>query len=110
MTGLGFLETGILQAEGYEIVSSVVTVTDCETSPTGVGSSEGCTPHVDHCLLPAILVLSARDRTLFLTCLLGHCPPGVEEPSYAPGDEHEHHTGVDDASETECVAHDDHCE
>ena len=47
MTGIGYLETGILQAEGYDVVSSVVTVTECETSPTATGT---CTPHDDHCL------------------------------------------------------------
>lgn len=104
-TGMGFLETGILQAEGYEIVSSVVTVTNCETSPTATGSSENCMPHGDHCLCPLI---AAMQRTPELTPTIGHCPEGVAEPTYAPG-EHEHEHEDKNASETECVAHGDHC-
>lgn len=45
-TGVAYLETGIVSAEGYSIVTSIVTVTDCAASPTATGE---CTPHHDHC-------------------------------------------------------------
>lgn len=49
-TERAYFETGILEAEGYDIVSSIVTLTECAASPTGTGASEECTPHGDHCL------------------------------------------------------------
>ncbi|KAM5356508.1 hypothetical protein ACJ41O_003154 [Fusarium nematophilum] len=53
-TAYGFMASDILEADGYQIVSSTFTVTKCTTTtqdplpPSPTGSI--CSPHGDHCL------------------------------------------------------------
>ncbi|KAH7246945.1 hypothetical protein B0J15DRAFT_597075 [Fusarium solani] len=61
-TAYGFISPDILEADGYRIISSMFIGGPKPTSP-GPGSEE-CEAHDYH----------------------WHCPPGVEEPSYSPGD------------------------
>ncbi|KAJ3457617.1 hypothetical protein MRS44_014758 [Fusarium solani] len=98
-TAYGFISPDILEADGYRIISSMFIVTNshgdpwhCEPSPTTTGDKPPLRRRVP-CALPTVINGGPKPTSpgpgseeCEAHDYHWHCPPGVEEPSYSPGD------------------------